>query len=392
MKTILLVSELGGGLGHAAPLLAIADELRSELDSVDARIIFVSGDSAGYRLVFEDVPYPMINAPFLEPSIEFSSHSASYSEILATFGYSRSQTLKAALRSWDDLFETTCADLLIADHSPTACLAARGRIPVVQIGNGFTVPPADLKRFPSLKRGFAPPTVETPILNTVNKLLEERRQPKLQALPEFLDTEVRAIFTLPHIDPYAGIRKEPVLGTYHTGLEPLSMPAEPSLFFYTAPEVDVMQRVVTAANKNGFRQEAYLGPVPTSESRLLEKLGVIVHYKPPSVYETLANNSVLVSHGGSGLTAAAMIAGRPLVILPRFVESEITAQRIANLGLGIAVENNSDNELESAILSVTKDPQYYKSAQHMALQLQQSGLPDNPVGDVAKKVAQLILD
>ena len=57
-------------------------------------------------------------------------------------GFGTLETLFPATLSWRTIFDKLRPDLIVCDHSPVVCFAAYGRIPVVQVGDGFTIPPA----------------------------------------------------------------------------------------------------------------------------------------------------------------------------------------------------------------------------------------------------------
>ena len=391
MKTILLVSELGGGLGHIAPLLSVARRIQAKTGSRSkTRMVLACQDAISCRKTFKDIPFAVVNAPVLEPNVELTSHSSSYAEILAKFGYSRKSVLSAAVSSWDDLFTITKADLIIADHSPTACLAARGKIPVVQIGTGFTIPPLGLPNFPALRSGSAPPIIQGAILNTVNELLQSRKQAQLGTLPEILDTEARAIFTLPQLDPYGPIRNEQVLGSYHEGLKPLGAPKAPEIFLYLSEAVQNLEPVLQLATQNGLGLSAYLGSDKSSVSQLLKIRGATVYENPPDLSDILKRASIVVSHGGTGLATAALICGRPQILLPRYVESEITAQRIQAMGAGIVVEEDWDKKLVQEIKSMIAEPSYADCAHKIATKIEKLELPDKPVDITADAALNLL--
>ena len=391
MKTILLISELGGGLGHVAPLIAIGNKiLNSDFGGSNARIILATTDSVGYRDIYRDLSFALMNAPATEPAVELEAHSASFTEVLATFGYSRPSILSAAVKSWDDFYTITNADLIIADYSPTACLAARGKIPVVQIGTGFTMPPTDISRFPALRSGYAPPTIERNILQTVNSVLESRGQSVLDALPKFLETEFRAIFTLPQLDPYGPIRNEPLLGSYHVGLKPLDEPEEPLVFLYAGRDPTQLDQIVQSATLAGYRLAAYLGPMETASSILLKNRGAIVYQRPPPLSDVLSKASIVVSHGGAGLTNAALTVGRPQILLPLFVESDLTCNAVEKIGSGIVLKGKQSQKLGDALSEIIDTKRYTENAQAEAHKIAAFKLPGDPVGLVADAAIKLI--
>ncbi|MEM9277464.1 MAG: hypothetical protein AAGA76_02705, partial [Pseudomonadota bacterium] len=167
------------------------------------------------------------------------------------------------MRAWDDLINLTKPDLIVADHSPSICLAARSRIPIIQTGTGFTLPPVSLPQFPSLLRESAAPTIQKQILLAINEILEERNSKLCKRLPELLDTEYRAIFSLPHLDPYSGIRKEDLLGSYHKGLVPSVPPKKSKVFVYAGSGMRDLDTIVQSISDSDVEVEAYFGNADT---------------------------------------------------------------------------------------------------------------------------------
>ncbi|MEA5363538.1 glycosyltransferase [Amycolatopsis sp., V23-08] len=68
----------------------------------------------------------------------------------------------------------------------------------------------------------------------------------------------------------------------------------------------------------------------------------------------LGRASVFLSHGGFGGVQEALRAGTPMVVLPLFADQPANARRIAELGLGVAVDPSlvSPEVLASACLRV----------------------------------------
>lgn len=152
MKTILFAAELGAGMGHAVPLLRIAAALRETLQArgeENFRAVFALHDP---QLVRAQMTPGDLAIAALRPVShgDIRGHTASYAEILALSGFARKPDLEAGVAAWDDLFELIKPSVLVADHSPVAVLAARGRVPTLVTGNAFNAPPARIKQYPAL--------------------------------------------------------------------------------------------------------------------------------------------------------------------------------------------------------------------------------------------------
>jgi len=91
---------------------------------------------------------PVMNIMANIPEMRMQPRYNSYSDFMAIAGYYDLENLFTVTLSWKTLFDIYKPDLIVCDHSPICCLAAFGRIPVVLIGDGFTLPPAHEPVFP----------------------------------------------------------------------------------------------------------------------------------------------------------------------------------------------------------------------------------------------------
>jgi UDP:flavonoid glycosyltransferase YjiC (YdhE family) len=110
---------------------------------------------------------------------------------------------------------------------------------------------------------------------------------------------------------------------------------------------------------------ADLGPVPAN-----------VHVEPwVPQGAVMSHAAVMVGHGGSGSTLAAMAAGMPLAVVPLFADQPDNAQRVAELGAGLRLDGVSGlGEAVSELLAV---PSYRANAREVAAEI--AALP--PVGE-----------
>jgi hypothetical protein len=76
--------------------------------------------------------------------------SATYVDYLAQLMLGPHDDLAERFQLWRALIEAERPDLIIADYAPSVSLLFYGRIPVVNIGNGYVLPPATLPAFPRL--------------------------------------------------------------------------------------------------------------------------------------------------------------------------------------------------------------------------------------------------
>ena len=84
--------------------------------------------------------------------------------------------------------------------------------------------------------------------------------------------------------------------------------------------------------------------------------------------ETARASDVVVSHGGSGGLYPAMAAGTPVLGIPSNADQHLSTAVLEEngAGLGVRVEEASEDRLRSALERLLFDPQYRRSAQHWA--------------------------
>lgn len=386
MKSILFVSELGAGLGHIAPLMSIADAISSASSKKPPKITFAVPDSISTRLAFGDSPYPILASPVKYDLASPLSHTSSFIEILTRAGFANADLLSAAVASWQNLVDIVKPDLIIADHSPTACLMARGKLPVILIGSGYTMPPTNTQEFPALAVGMQPPAIHKTVLTNVNSILKAGKQNELESLPKLLETELRFVFTAPHLDPYNGLRKEPVIGTYNDGISHSPVPTDNRIFLYAGAVRNGLEAIAKSVLKMKVPVSAYLGSQTNVAKEYLKAAGAEVFDSPPPLSKILTKSTVVVSHGGAGLANASMLVGRPQLIIPIHAESRITAGKIEALGIGLAVEKIESDPIEAALDPVLNVRSFETNAQKIALDLSKTSIAQTRIDDIAKQI------
>jgi MGT family glycosyltransferase len=90
-----------------------------------------------------------------------------------------------------------------------------------------------------------------------------------------------------------------------------------------------------------------IGPVPAN---------AVVRRHVPQI-EVLAHARAFVSHGGMNSTMESIVAEVPLVVVPQMPEQGVTADRVAELGLGVALEPGEVTaaSIVEAVSSVASD-------------------------------------
>jgi UDP:flavonoid glycosyltransferase YjiC (YdhE family) len=102
--------------------------------------------------------------------------------------------------------------------------------------------------------------------------------------------------------------------------------------------------------------------------------------------EVMTQAAVMVGHGGSGSTLAAMAAGVPLALIPLFADQLPNARRVADLGAGLALDG--PDGLRDAVETLVHDPALRRGARAVAAEI--ATLP--PIDDVVELLAGMVRD
>jgi len=162
--------ELGGGLGHVRRLLDLAQPIAAR----GHKIVFAVRNLRETAPLFDGLPFSCVQAPYYtgrsstRPRAPF--RAASYTDVLAVCGFADAADLLARVRAWEGLTDLARPQLIVADHSPTLCLAAYGAQPIVNVGNGFVIPPADGSEFPVLSDDTVPVASDGDLLDIVRQV------------------------------------------------------------------------------------------------------------------------------------------------------------------------------------------------------------------------------
>ncbi len=105
--------------------------------------------------------------------------------------------------------------------------------------------------------------------------------------------------------------------------------------------------------------------------------------------DVLAAADAMVCHGGSGTTLGALSAGVPMVVVPRFADQFLNADRVVAAGAGVAVATGTDSlgqrrpltaddvpRIRAGLDTVLGNPAYGDAAQRVSVAMANAPTPD----------------
>ena len=378
MPRVLIAWELGAQLGHVLRILGVARELRER----GAALLIAVRDLRAASATLGQDGFACVQAPLMPaPSIEAAPQPPGYGGILAACGFAETISLRALLQGWDSLIDLFSPQVVLADHAPSALLAARLRaLPAAQIALGFELPPATAP-LPVLRPWMThrPADIlaqEARLLDVINTVCRERGASGLERLADLYATAAPLLATIPELDHFGGREGGQYVGPLFTlddgeaALWPETDHAGKRIFVYLRPGAAaehvlaaIGRRVAADAGVQAIAAVPGLGHAMAARFRG-ERFAV--HVNPVRARVALAAD-LAITNCGHGLTAAALLAGVPLIALPTHVEQWMLAQRVRQLGAGLFLNPNQvETGFAAALDALLTDDKYRQSARAFA--------------------------
>jgi len=395
--------EFGAGLGHLTRFRPIGDRLVAAgvevvlaLQDVDRAGPFLDPATGRTRPGYHLLQGPRWNISG-DPAIRrIPTHS--FADVLRLIGYGHRAALVNRLTAWEGVLAVVRPDVVVGDFSPTLNLAARGRVPSVVVGNGYTIPPPGrplppirpwqeaLERF-SLDH-------EAQILDAINGAETSRGAATIDHLADAFSGDRTFVFSLPLVDPYARFRTAPALAPFNMprGIRPRPWDErrEAGVFLYLPSAHAHLKTALDALTASGAAGEAYIGDLAPGAVRKFARPGLTLHGDPQDFAAVMPAARLVVNHGGLSTAVAAMMAGTPQLILPWNLEHLVTARAIEATGAAAVVPGDRMDvkSLAHAIRRLVDDRERAAKAEAAAGAID-LGDPEDGVTAVVDSVRQL---
>ncbi|MEW6768716.1 MAG: nucleotide disphospho-sugar-binding domain-containing protein [Pseudomonadota bacterium] len=368
MKTVLFAWELGGGFGHIAGLRRYAARLAQH----GVRMVAAVRNPDAARGLM-DFGVEILQAPaWPEKSLSLRQRaamsSATMGDSLANAGLADAAALDGLLKQWSEIFQRVRPDLVVADYAPAASLAGRGRVPLMIVGNGYTVPPSEMIHFPLLQRTVAPAWDEIRLLTIVNKAASTHGIAPLERLPQLFSADDYLVETFPLLDPHDLQRTSPVDGPAFDRAPVAKRNSAEKILVYLAPGYPLRRDMLRAFRPFARQMQIYAPDLSAFWRMRLTLSGADVRGTPFDLADALASAKLVIHFGGSGLASHAIAAGVPQLVLASQIEQELNGQALARAGIGKYVRAyDTDAPISDGLISDSLNDA------SMAQQVEQSG-------------------
>ncbi|HET6308409.1 MAG TPA: hypothetical protein VFG12_14565 [Rhodopila sp.] len=350
-KRILLASEFSRGDATLARLLPLATALAASghhitLAAPPAHAAAVT--AAG--LTFADAPRWTVPPP---PGYA----AVSYADLLLHHGYAAPDSLRTLLAGWQSVLAQAEPDLLVADFAPTAMLAARiAGAPTAAIGDGFSLPPLTTP-LPPMRPWAALPqdaaaSVEGRVLAVINARLLAAQVPFLRHLRDLFHAVPSYLCTVPELDHYPNRTGADFYGEVFpaTATPTPSWPAAAGERIYLDLHAGhpALPALIAVLDRLRLPTLVQATGWPARQADALERATIQV--APTADRPALLAGCDIAIAQGHEVAVPALLAGKPLLLLPVFVEQMMTLHRLATQGLGHGIAANADTATIDAAL------------------------------------------
>ena len=395
MDRLFYAWEFGANFGHIGAFLPLGRALRDRGHEVQW-IVAQTGPAA--RLLAKE-NFTWLQAP-LAQELPQKNPPLTYADILLRFGHANADDLMGLVVAWRELFRIGGAQLVLADHAPTAVLAARTMgLPVMLFSNGFTVPPK-LRPMPNMRPWQQFPqaqllAIEDHAMRSINQVLQQFNKPPLNALHQLFDVEEEALITYPELDHY----ENRGVARYWGGLPNAAIGLIPPwpdvegkrIFAYLRPETPHVE--ATLQSLLALRQATVIYfPGATEPLRSKYQAPHIVFVAEPVDIERAAYEAdVAITYSSLATTTAFLMAGKPLLLLPTHLEQFLLARRVVEMGAARVISaEQTANDLPQLLLDLLSKPAYAENARAFAAKYASFG-QSNVIENLVRRVEELCI-
>lgn len=356
MTTVLATWELGRNFGHVAHAAPLARGLgrRGITTAFAARDLMTAAQVA-------DRPFARIlQAPLFQRPLP-RRPTPTYAAAIADGGMNDPDAATILVAAWLELFDGVRPDGLAAEFAPASLLAAHvAGLPAVRCGTAWAAPPATdplpsavpwLPDDPDARRSAGAAADEV-----VRIVCRRFGAPPLDGLAALLALAPRFLATLPELDHYGAAAGTTYYGAM-TGLGATARPAWPAA---SGPRVFVYLPGDHAAAAGLAAALADLGWPTLWHGRVAPSgLAANIRFAPQPVdtERVIGEAAIVAGRGGHATGCIAVRLGRPQLVLPDTLETNLLGWRLQRQRLaGMLAESAATADVRAMLETLATDP------------------------------------
>ncbi|WP_206243585.1 hypothetical protein [Novosphingobium terrae] len=351
-KTLLIGWELGGGNGHIERMIPVV----SAYLELGWRVVIASRDVercnhrfAHLRACYRVDRLAIIACPSFRKKPFPSAPLVSLAQIFSYMGYSDRNMVEPLVRQWEKILRQIRPDRVLSDYAPALNLAARGRLPLLVIGNGWTLPPSrDVVPAINPLHSIAEFRYhEEQIVDACVGAVGSGRAPR--RFCDLLRGDINAICVIPELDPYRKDREEPYVWSPEMPTPaPRPITERDRGIVYLPPNHPHRDAVVRACSQSNLPFRGYFGGLGAGQHGNLKIESSMLNF-----VEEIPKCKVVIHHGGLSTAMWSMVNAINQWIIPADLEKKITKllvdQDIKNSGAQVSGKSEKNECCENVV-------------------------------------------
>ena len=316
---------------------------------------------------------------------------ATYGEFVCDALMGPGRDFARRLAGWNHIIADFKPDAIVAEYAPGLGLCARGRVPVVATGSGYSLPPPDMAEFPRLTNQATPRVAtDEELLDGINRHLRPAGAPAIDRLPQLNAADAHGLMTLPPFDPYADHRSGGYLGVAHPGGPPKSADGASGLIAYFDETWQLEDGFLGGLCTAGVSGQVFLGAPLRRTLKRLAGSGIALADELFNLAREMPGKAVAIHMGTLGFASAAALAGVPQIVLYHNQENLLIAQALQKAGAAAVLARHKITAMVLAgmIGAVAADDAMRAAARRLAGELA-SFRNRNPAREIADMVRGL---
>lgn len=336
------------------------------------RVTFILRDVSRAEQFLAPVGVSYLQAPIRTSPVENHLRNPyTFAHVLHNIGFDRADTLFSHISAWRSLFRLLSPDVVVFDHSPTAVLASQGlSYGKLLTGIPFAVP-ADTSPLPNLRFWESPESDllyadEQKTLDVINAVLARMDCPALPTVASLFRGIRKAFTCIPELDAYDRPQTDDLVycGSFATGggLQP-AWPSgdKPKVFAYLKPFA-ALPSLLAMLEKLKLPSLIYIDRLdPKIRSQFGSELIRFVQ-QPVNIAEVANECDYAILNGTLNTSVQMLLAGKPCLHLPIFLEQAVTAKRIEDIGAGVAAYSLKPEEILAKLHMLLNSAHYGEAA------------------------------
>jgi UDP:flavonoid glycosyltransferase YjiC (YdhE family) len=394
MASILYAWEFGANLGHVGAFMSLARALRDQGHEVHWMVT----QPAVVGEFLDSQGFTWLAAPTI-PEVTRQGPPLTYADILLRFGYADPRTLFGLTGGWREAMRLAVANVVLADHAPTALLAARTMgIPVMLFSNGFTAPPRR-SPLPNM-RPWTPVSEHTvrqldlTALSAVNQVLQRHGCEQLRQLADLFEVGEQALMTFPELDHYADRGPAKYWGSLPSSGagRKVTWPAgaTPRLFAYLRAETPHHEAVLAALFALGHSAVVYFPNMPQALAARFAASHLVFLDHSADIEQVTQDADVAITYASLATSTAFLLAGKPTLMLPGHLEQFLVARRVEEMGAGRLVNpEQAPGDLRAVLADLINNPSWRGNARAFAAKY--AAFDQNAViGNLVRRIEEIL--